>query len=93
MIMKISLLDKSLQFTYIDTMTRTRRPRRLLTRAIMREFKNLAIDLSPEWLTCDGMLSPGQAEAKRQKILAKWAELEAKVGIKVSTKDVWTFPV
>ena len=47
-------------------------------------LSNLAGDLSPENLTCDGELNRTQINAKLRAIKGEWKELEKKLGRKVS---------
>jgi len=56
---------------------------------IKEQFKDLACDLSPENLCCDGLLSPAQTRKRYKQIMKKWHELEKEVGHPVSEDDVW----
>jgi hypothetical protein len=51
-------------------------------------FRPLATDLSPEWLTCDGMLGPQQVAARRAEIMERWAAVEEKIGKHVTPQEV-----
>jgi hypothetical protein len=62
-----------------------------LTKAhpLFNQFLDLAGDLSPENLCCDGELRGARLRAKHRDLLRRWAELEAKFGAPVSEDDVW----
>lgn len=57
------------------------------------DFKNLflsiAVQLSPENLTCDGELPPAAVRVKKAALQSKWADLEKKFGRKVDESEVW----
>jgi hypothetical protein len=54
-----------------------------------RRFLDLACQLSPENLCCDGEISMAQARRRAWFIQEKWRKLEAMVGRKVSEDEVW----
>lgn len=60
-----------------------------LTRDQHRKFLDLACQLSPENLHCDGEISPKMAERKYWILMAEWKALEAEIGRKVSEDEVW----
>lgn len=60
-----------------------------MTQNQKEQFKKLVMELSPEWLTCDGELSPARVAQKRAGLMAQWARLEAQVGRKVTEEEVW----
>lgn len=63
----------------------------MLTLDHKRKFLNLAGQLSPENLTCDGELSRSQVNAKLKKLKAEWAKLEKQVGRSVSEDETWNW--
>lgn len=56
----------------------------------MESFLALACQLSPENLCCDGEISAVAAHQRRNELLRDWADLERRVGRKVSEDEVWT---
>lgn len=54
-------------------------------------FLQLASDLSPENLHCDGEISRAAAERKRKTIMAEWRKLEAKAGQRIDEDDAYRF--
>ena len=61
-----------------------------MTQAQFDKFNELATQLSPEWLTCDGELSNAQVNARRRSIMKEWAALENEFGIEVTPDEVET---
>ena len=58
---------------------------------IMSDFLDLACDLSPENLTCDGELSNKQVQQRLNQINSSWEKLESEIGKKVTEQDAWTW--
>lgn len=77
----------------VDVVKRTGRPVLVegLTEKIKSGFADLACQLSPENLTCDGELSAAQVSRRRATIKRQWAELERRAGQKVSESDTWNW--
>lgn len=63
----------------------------MLTKDIKKQFINLTGDLSPENISCDGMLSRAKIAAKRKAIMKQWAALEKQAGTKVSENEVYAW--
>ena len=63
----------------------------MLTIEQKSKFLNLAGQLSPENLTCDGELPRSQVNAKLKKLKAQWAALEKEVGFSVDEGEVWNW--
>lgn len=61
----------------------------MITTEQRREFLDLACQLSPENLCCDGMVSMAQARRRAHFIREKWARLEKEVGRRVDEDEVW----
>ena len=61
------------------------------SKEVCEAFANLACQLSPENLTCDGELCGSRVIAKRRNLMHQWHELENKYGfgVKVTEDDVW----
>jgi hypothetical protein len=57
---------------------------------VMNKFYGLANDLSPENLFCDGERSHAEAMAAQRQIMREWANLERRVGRKVTVEEVET---
>lgn len=55
---------------------------------IRKQFEHLALQRSPENLSCDGMLSRRQIQSRHNSIMREWNALERKVGHKVSLSAV-----
>lgn len=53
------------------------------------KFLDLACQLSPENLNCDGEISRDAAESRATAIWNEWGTLEAKVGHCVTEDEVW----
>ena len=60
-----------------------------LTEEIRKQFAILACQLSPENLHCDGEISRAEAKRRERALLAKWSELERRVGRPVDEAEVW----
>lgn len=58
---------------------------------IMQEFLTLECALSPENLTGDGEFSREYVRKREAELMRKWAALEARVGRKVSTTEVYNW--
>jgi len=54
-----------------------------------QQFIDMACELSPENLCCDGELSRAQTNARYRKIMKRWHALEATVGRSVSESEAW----
>jgi len=61
----------------------------VLTKLAFEEFSVLAMELSPENLTCDGELSNSAVKARLNALTKKWMALEKKVGFKVTESDIY----
>ena len=59
-----------------------------MTQAQFDKFNELAGQLSPEWLTCDGELSNAQVRVRYAQLTKQWAALEKEFGIEVSVEDI-----
>lgn len=55
---------------------------------ILRQFEHLAIQRSPENLSCDGELSRRQIQSRHSAIMREWNELEKQVGRKVALTEI-----
>lgn len=62
----------------------------MLPKSFQEKFLNLACQLSPENLTCDGELSQRQVRARYSALTKEWKCLEKQVGRKVTEDEVWT---
>lgn len=62
-----------------------------LTAEIKAAFVDLACQLSPENLTCDGELSTSEVNRRRARLNREWAELERRAGQKVSEADTFAW--
>ena len=60
-----------------------------LSNELLNKFIQVAGDLSPENLTCDGELSPAQVSRKHKELMSEWRELEREAGRKVTEDEVW----
>lgn len=58
---------------------------------IMENFVDLACDLSPENLWCDGEASGEEVEEKLKSINESWKDLETEIGHKVTEDDAWNW--
>lgn len=56
---------------------------------IMNNFLDLACDLSPENLYCDGEATYDQVEATLKAVNQNWKKLEEEIGHKVTETDAW----
>ena len=56
-----------------------------------QSFIRLACALSPENISADGERSRSQIAARRKKLMAEWAALEQKAGVKVSEDQAYSF--
>lgn len=54
----------------------------------LKWLEHIVGDLSPENLTCDGELSHAQVRNKLRELKAEWAQVEAKLGYKVSEEEI-----
>ena len=59
--------------------------------AIMADFSDLTIALSPENLHCDGEISPAQAQMNYIQLMTKWHKLEKELGRKMSESEVYNY--
>lgn len=62
---------------------------RLSEKEIWEKLSDLACQLSPENLTCDGELSRNMVKLRKASIMKQWAVLEASLGFKVTEDQVW----
>ncbi len=60
-----------------------------LTEKIKAGFADLACQLSPENLTCDGESLASEVRRRKASILRQWGELERRAGQKVSESEIW----
>lgn len=58
---------------------------------ILLELTGIEGDLSPENLTCDGELRPGQIRVRQQRLLFRKAELEKKLGYTPTDEELADF--
>jgi len=56
-----------------------------------QEFIDMACELSPENLNCDGEICHAQAQRKYQNIMKRWHKLESEVGRTVSEQEIWNW--
>lgn len=63
----------------------------MLTRELKDKFVNLASELSPENLCCDGELSQCEVNRKHKRIMQEWRKLEVQAGCEFSEEEVWGF--
>lgn len=61
----------------------------MLTIELKSKFLDLASQLSPENLSCDGELSRAKINARYRKLKGEWSQLEKQVGQQVSEDQVW----
>lgn len=61
----------------------------MLTKELKRQFSDLAGQLSPENLTCDGMVRGRALQAKASRLRKQWQALEKQAGRKVSEDEVY----
>jgi len=60
-----------------------------MTTTLQKQFLDLACRLSPENLSCDGMLNKTQVVKRYNQINSEWAKLEKEAGRKVTEDEVW----
>lgn len=60
-----------------------------LPAALKEQFLQLASQLSPENLTCDGELSRAAVANRRKSLQRQWNALEQRIGRKVTESEVW----
>ena len=60
-----------------------------LSPEMKKQFDNLASQLSPENLSCDGELSQSEVNAKYRTLTAQWKALETEVGRKVTEDELY----
>jgi len=60
-----------------------------LTEKIKAGFADLACQLSPENISCDGECSASEVRRRKASINRQWAELERRAGQKVSESETW----
>lgn len=60
-----------------------------LTDDIKAKFISLAIDISPENLSCDGEAPASYRQTRYKALMAEWKSLENTVGMKVTEEMVW----
>ena len=56
---------------------------------IWDKFQDLACELSPENLCCDGELPASQVKKRRASIMKQWGQLERELGRTVTESEVW----
>jgi hypothetical protein len=64
-----------------------------MTKVQEQQFINMACELSPENLHCDGEISQAAAGRKYRQIMSRWHKLEAEVGRTVSEDEAWDFAI
>ena len=62
----------------------------MLTREQFLKFFALDCALSPENLHCDGEISVAEANRKYRRLMKEWRTLEAEVGVKVASDELWS---
>ncbi len=60
-----------------------------MDKELQEAFLDLACQLSPENISCDGEASQRHIQQTRKRIMQEWAALEKKVGRKVTENEVW----
>lgn len=60
-----------------------------LTAELKTEFLDLAVQLSPENLTCDGECSAEEVRKRRASLLHRWDALQRRAGRAVTEHEVW----
>lgn len=60
-----------------------------LTDEQSQKFEDLACQLSPENLSCDGEISKSEADREYRKLMKEWHALEKEVGRTVTEEEVW----
>ena len=60
-----------------------------LTKEIKEKFVDLACQLSPENLTCDGELPKAESNRRFRNLNAEWRGLERQIGRVVDEGEVW----
>lgn len=55
---------------------------------LLTQFAHLAMQRSPENLSCDGELSRRQIQSRHKAIMREWTALEKQAGRKVSLREV-----
>jgi hypothetical protein len=63
----------------------------VISRNIMDEFTDLASQLSPESLTCDGELTSREVDLRHADLMRKWKLLESYLGYSVSESLVFEY--
>jgi hypothetical protein len=63
-----------------------------MTNEQRQKFLDLACQLSPENLYCDGEISPSEANRKFTRLMREWRTLEREVGRSVDEWEVWSLP-
>ena len=63
----------------------------MLTQHLKELFFDLAVQLSPENISCDGELSSSAVNRRRRSIMKKWGELEREAGEIVTETRAWSF--
>ncbi len=62
-----------------------------LTKEVKEEFIELVAKLSPENLSCDGEITPAEAQAKYRTLTVRWKRLEHSLGMKVTEREAWAW--
>ena len=60
-----------------------------LEKSDMEQLLDLACQLSPENLSCDGEASKTYVRKRLRELNAQWAAIEARLGRKVTEEEVW----
>ena len=60
-----------------------------LTQEIKEKFLDLACQLSPESLTCDGELSKTESNRRYRECMRQWRLLEKQIGRTVDEGEAW----
>ena len=80
-----------LQFAQQCVVLRVRNHRRVEYVVPIIVFVDLATQLSPEWLTCDGELSRREVNRRYAKLQKQWHALERQAGRAVTEDEVWAW--
>ncbi|MEN6379726.1 MAG: hypothetical protein ABFD15_09130 [Methanofastidiosum sp.] len=61
-----------------------------MNKETLQKFLNLACQLSPENLCCDGELSREETNRRYRELMRQWKALEKEVGKKVTENEVFS---
>lgn len=62
----------------------------VLSDADLQRFVDIATDLSPENLTCDGEAPIAFVRQRRAELVRNWKQLEKRLGVQIEVDDVWS---